>query len=119
MITQKINQQFKQKVKAFKPDIIWVFKGMEILPSSLEWARKQSIKLINYNPDNPFIFTGKGSGNSNVTNSIGLYDLHFTYNFAIKKELEERFQSKVAYLPFGYELPSGIQRAMPGTKGSN
>jgi spore maturation protein CgeB len=109
-ITKSINQQFKQKVESSKPDVIWVFKGMEILPSSLEWARKLSIKLVNYNPDNPFIFTGKGSGNSNVTDSIALYDLHFTYNFAIKNELEERFQSRVSYLPFGYELPAGIQQ---------
>jgi spore maturation protein CgeB len=108
-ITQRINEQFKQQITGFRPDIVWVFKGMEILPSSLEWARKQAVKLVNYNPDNPFIFTGKGSGNKNVADSIGLYDLHFTYNLAISEELKDRFLARVAYLPFGYEFPAGVR----------
>lgn len=103
-IHQKINNQFKQIVTEFKPEIIWVFKGMEITPASLKWAKQQGIKLVNYNPDNPFIFTGKGSGNANITNSIGLYDFHFTYNLEIQKELQEKYQAKTAFLPFAYDV---------------
>ena len=77
---------------------------MEITPDSLEWAKKKKIKLVNYNPDNPFIFSGRGSGNSNVTNSISLYDLHFTYNLSVKEKLEKEFQSKDCFLPFGFDL---------------
>jgi hypothetical protein len=75
---------------------------MEIFPESLQWAKQKGIKLVSFNPDNPFIFTGKGSGNSNVTQSIPLYDLHFTYNHEIEQQLREKYRSKIAYLPFGF-----------------
>jgi len=81
-IYREINDLFREKVKQASPDIIWVFKGMEIFPETLRWAKKEGIKLVNYNADNPFIFSGKGSGNKNVTGSIGLYDLHMTYDKA-------------------------------------
>ena len=60
-IIKQINDRFKTAVEQFKPDIIWVFKGMEILPGSLEWAKAKSIFLVNYNGDSPFIFSGMGS----------------------------------------------------------
>jgi spore maturation protein CgeB len=107
-IHQKINDQFKQIVNEFKPEIIWVFKGMEITPASLKWAKQQGIKLVNYNPDNPFIFTGKGSGNANITNSISLYDFHFTYNLEIQKELQEKYNAKTGFLPFAYDMSQNL-----------
>src|ERR1700709_2858403 len=90
-IYESINSQFLNTVERFGPDTVWIFKGMEISPASLNYLRSKNIKLANYNPDNPFIFTGKGSGNKYVTDSIGLYDLHFTYNLEVKKRLEEEF----------------------------
>lgn len=107
-IHQKINTQFKEIVIAFKPDVIWVFKGMEITPDSLQWAKQKGIKLVNYNPDNPFIFTGKGSGNANITNSIDLYDFHFTYNLEIKKQLEEKHKAKTGFLPFAFDVSDDL-----------
>ncbi len=103
-IHKKINIQFKQIVNEFKPEIIWVFKGMEITPTSLKWVKQQGIKLVNYNPDNPFVFTGKGSGNANITNSIDLYDYHFTYNLEIQKELKEKHKAQTGFLPFAYDM---------------
>jgi len=103
-IIRHINKLFRQAVQDFKPDTIWVFKGMEIFPSSLEWAKRAGIVLVNYNPDNPFLFTGKGSGNKNITQSIPIYDLHFTYNQDVQNKLKEVYQARTAYLPFGFEL---------------
>jgi spore maturation protein CgeB len=107
-IYQKINSRFKVKVEEFKPDFIWVFKGMEIAPESLSWAKSRGIKLINYNPDNPFIFTGRGSGNKNVKNSLELFDLHYTYSLDILEQLQERKNFISKLLPFAYELPEDI-----------
>ncbi len=103
-IISKINGLFKMAVEQFKPDLIWVFKGMEITPDSLEWTKKKKIKLVNYNPDNPFIFLGPGSGNKNVTNSIPIYDMHFTYNLSVRERLEKDYHAATAFLPFGYDL---------------
>ena len=91
-------------VENFKPETILVFKGMEIFPETLLHFKNKNIKLVNYNPDNPFIFTGKGSGNSNITSSIKLFDLYITYDNDIQMRLFE-IGVNSAILPFGYELP--------------
>jgi spore maturation protein CgeB len=103
-IYSTINKQFKKLVENERPDVIWIFKGMEIFPESLEWAKKRRIKLVNYNPDNPFLFSGRGSGNSNITRSIAIYDLHFTYNLAVKKRIESELNIKTSLLPFGFDI---------------
>jgi spore maturation protein CgeB len=104
----KINSDLKALVDTWQPDIVWIFKGMEILPDTLKWMAKKGVKLTNYNPDNPFIFTGKGSGNSNITRSINLYDFHFTYNLDIREQLGKLTGKPVYYLPFGYELSDSL-----------
>lgn len=102
-IFRKINAQFKEAVLKYRPDVIWIFKGTEIFPDSLKWAKEQNVKLVNYNPDSPFIFSDKGSGNQHVTDSISLYDLHLTYHMGVKKELEDQFHCKAAILPFAFD----------------
>ena len=99
-----INREIIESIRIFKPNIVWVFKGMEVLPQTIVWMKKQGIKVVNYNPDNPFLFTGKGSGNINVKTSIGLYDLHFTYNLEIKKQIEQKYHLPCYWLPFGFEI---------------
>lgn len=103
-IYEKINRELITNIEYFQPDIIFVFKGMEISAETLKYAKKKNIKLINYNPDNPFVFSGNGSGNSNITNSIGVYDVHFTYNSLIKTQLEEKFNIPTYILPFAFDI---------------
>jgi spore maturation protein CgeB len=103
-IYNSINKKFEQQVETIKPDAILLFKGMEIFPQSLKWAQSQGIKLINYNPDNPFLFSGSGSGNKNIKDSIALYDLHLTYNMDVKKEMEAMYRIPTEILPFGFNI---------------
>ncbi len=102
-IYSAINSEFKKCAAAFNPDIIWVFKGMEIFPESLNWAKRRGAKLVNFNGDNPFFFSGSGSGNSNVTLSIPLYDLHLTYDTSVKVEFDRR-KVRSFLLPFGFDV---------------
>ncbi len=103
-IVKKINNHAIDFVDKFSPDIIWIFKGMEILPQTLVFWRSKGIKLVNYNPDNPFIFSDRGSGNLNITNSINLYDCHFTYNLEIKNVLEVKHKVRTVLLPFACDV---------------
>ena len=103
-ILTRINKELVGTIVENKPDVIFVFKGMEIFPETLKWIRKKGIKLVNYNPDNPFVFSGKGSGNKNITESIGLYDLHFTYDIDVKHRIEKEFGIRSVILPFGFDL---------------
>ncbi len=84
-------------------DLIWVFKGMELTPQTVQTLKKQTSRLINFNPDNPFIFSGKGSGNKNITQSIHLYDEHFTYDHEVKSRIESQFGIKCTLVPFGFD----------------
>ena len=84
-------------------DLIWVFKGMELKPQTLKTLKKQTTRLINFNPDNLFIFSGKGSGNKNICQSIHLYDEHFTYDHEVKCKIESEFGIKCTLVPFGFD----------------
>ena len=105
-IQQKIARELIAKAEACRPDPILVFKGMRILPSVLQELKAKGFFLANYNPDHPFIFSSRGSGNANVTRSIGLYDLHFCYNLEVQRKIEQDYGIRTAFLPFGYELPA-------------
>jgi len=103
-IYARLNRQVMDTIDVHPPDVVWVFKGMEVFPETLAAIRARGIPLVNYNPDNPFLFSGRGSGNANITRSIGLYDLHFTYNLSIEKRLRAEFRARTAWLPFGFEV---------------
>lgn len=109
-IYTEINIKLKAKIIEYAPEIILVFKGMEVFPQTLQFAKNHGIKVVNYNPDNPFIFSGKGSGNKNVTNSFRFYDLHFTYNMEVKNKIEKEYKLPVKILPFGFEVDEDLYR---------
>jgi spore maturation protein CgeB len=103
-ISRTINNEVCQQVESFKPDVMWVFKGMEISPATIKWVRERGVKLVNYNPDNPFVFTGRGSGNKNITHSIGLYHLHLTYDENIRQRIVMEYNIPCQILPFGFDV---------------
>lgn len=107
-VYKEININLKHNVESFRPNCILIFKGMEIFPETLDFCKSRGILLANYNPDNPFIFSGRGSGNSNITKSIDKYSIHFTYSLEIADQLKIKTNSSVFSLPFGYELDDDI-----------
>ncbi len=112
-ILRKIDRELRETIDRFRPDVVLVFKGMEITPAALTWIRTQRILLVNYNPDNPFIFSSIGSGNKNISRSIPLYDLHVTYNLEIKKRLESAGYP-TAFMPFGFDISETIYETCAG-----
>jgi len=107
-ILQVINKEIIKEIKHVQPDFLFIFKGMEVSPATLKAVKEMGIKTFNYNPDNPFIFSSKGSGNKNVTNSISLYDFHFTYNLEVKRTIEEKYQIPAYWLPFGFDISEAL-----------
>ncbi len=107
-IYKKIARRLIEKATSFRPDVLLVFKGMRILPEALTALKRRGIRLANYNPDHPFLFSSRGSGNANVSNSIGLYDLHFCYSRDVQRRIGRDFGIATAFLPFGYELAPAV-----------
>ncbi len=102
-IYKKINKEFIEFIETQQPDVVWVFKGMELFPETLAYIKTKGIIVCCYNPDHPFIHSGKGSGNSNVVRSFGHYDFHFVYGLDFIKECEQKGVD-VYPLPFAYDL---------------
>src|SRR5579863_7076280 len=98
-----VNKELIRQADLIKPDVIWVFKGMEIYPATLKLLGKK-YALVNYNPDHPFVIASSGGGNKNVRDSVGLYRLHFCYNSNLQKQIEKDYKIPVVFLPFGYDL---------------
>lgn len=110
-IYKRISRELQSEIIGFSPSVVWVFKGMEVESWLLKWATRNNIKLVNFNGDNPYIFTGRGSGNKNVTNGLNLYDLHFTYNRSVLKKLVAAGLNAF-FLPFGFEVSESLYNAL-------
>lgn len=98
-----VNKDLIVYAKKIKPLVILVFKGMELFPQTVEELKKYTNFLVNYNPDHPFHFYSKGSGNKNVREAIQLYDLYGTYARKIAAELKSTYHVNSFVLPFGYD----------------
>lgn len=98
----QIQNKIKDEVVKRNPDTILVFKGMEITPNTLEWIKLKGIKIINYNPDHPFIFSGRGSGNKNVSDSIRQFDYYCSYADDVVNKLKNLGVQSVK-IPFGFD----------------
>ncbi|MCB0518000.1 MAG: glycosyltransferase family 1 protein [Lewinellaceae bacterium] len=103
-IYDRISEELLARVDTEQPDVVWIFKGMRILPKTIQAIRDMGAKTANYNPDHPFFFSGPGSGNRYVTEAIGLYDLHLCYSHEVQRRIEREHGIPTAFLPFAFEL---------------
>lgn len=101
-ILKIIQKKLKEFILENNPKVVLVFKGMEITPNTLLWIKNRGIKLYNYNPDHPFVFSGRGSGNVNVSKSINLYDYYFSYAEDVVNDLI-KLGVKSQKIPFGFD----------------
>lgn len=107
----KVNKKILQLAREVNPDVIWIFKGMEFYPSTIKKLSEQFV-VVNYNPDHPYEFFSRGSGNKNVSGSIPYFHTYLTYSEKIAAELEQRFKVRTGILPFGYEYkPEALEKA--------
>jgi spore maturation protein CgeB len=100
---QPINKELFRYIAKKQYDVIVVFKGMALFPSSIEQLKKHTKFLCCYNPDHPFSFFSEGSGNANIRDSISHYHLYISYAQTISKEVKERYGVDTATIPFGYD----------------
>jgi len=107
MLRYGFNRRLQAKVKEWAPDLIFVFKGIDLTPETLQVIRKlvPSPLLLNWNPDSPFDF-GTSNTSPNLIKSIPLYDVYFTWNADLISPLREAGARRVEYLPFGYDPES-------------
>jgi len=84
-------------------DVILVFRGLQLFPSTIETLKQKCSLLVNYNPDHPLTFFSEGSGNHHITNSIPLYDVHVSYSQSIVQKIKQQYQLPAFQIPFGFD----------------
>jgi spore maturation protein CgeB len=97
-----INTKLIQCVEATKPDIIWVFKGMELFPKTIQLLSQKAV-IANYNPDHPFFTNSRGGGNKNVKLNFPFYHIHFCYQKKLVTQINDEFKIKAVHLPFAFD----------------
>ena len=102
-IFKRINTIIQSEIVNFKPDVLLVFKGIEISTDTLLLAKKTGAIVVNYNPDSPYVFISYGNGKKSISKNLYLYDYHFTYNYEILDKLISEGQ-RVFLLPFAAEV---------------
>jgi spore maturation protein CgeB len=110
-VVKQIQSKIKHFINEINPSIVLVFKGMEVTPKTLWWIKMKGIKIYNFNPDHPFIFSGRGSGNRNVSKSIFLYDTYFSYASDVIFELNKRGINSYK-IPFGFDSNGFLYRSL-------
>ncbi|WP_231427107.1 glycosyltransferase [Pedobacter sp. Leaf250] len=100
---KNINQKVLETAVSLRPQVILIFKGMELKPETIKVLKSNCSLLCNYNPDHPFKFYSKGAGNSNVADSLSLFDIYFSYSNSICKQLKADYNVTSNCIPFGYD----------------
>ena len=89
-IYRQANKHLLNNCNSLRPDVVWVFKGVEIMPETILDLKKLGILTANFNPDHPFIRTSVCHGFRNVPDCVPLYDIYFTYSSELAKSLGSR-----------------------------
>lgn len=117
-LLKPLNEKLQQYLQNKKFEVILVFKGMQLFPETIQYLKRHTKILTNYNPDHPFHFFSSGSGNKNVLNSIKYYDIYFSYATQITSQLKEKFGVLAYTIPFGYHTINAVTfRETPEFKG--
>jgi hypothetical protein len=83
-------------------DFMFVMKGTDLKAVTLKRIKinNPSIKLICFNPDDPF---NKASSNSDILATIPLYDYYCIWTKYLDNQLLEAGAKQIIYLPFGID----------------
>ena len=96
---KEFNLAIKKKITAFQPQVLFVYKGVFVLPETLNFAKQHNCKLVLFYPD--VSFTAHGP---NIPNAIPLYDLVFTTKTFGIKDMSAKYGIKhTFFIPHGFD----------------
>lgn len=97
-----INKKVLFKASKFKPDLVFFIKSESIYSKTIYKLKQMGSKVINFYPDNPFVFWN-GNSNSNVLNSLPYYDCFLSWSKALIPIIKTAGAKDVYYFPFAYD----------------
>lgn len=81
-----LNKELLLQLEIYKPDVLLISKGINIFPETLRAFQKQSVMILNWNPDD---FFNPANSSDHLRSSIGLYD----YVFSARKHLFAEYKA--------------------------
>jgi len=103
-IISRLNADFLSQVRAHKPDLIFVYRGTHLTPTTLRSIRKElpDCRLVGYNNDDPFSHTQPRYLWRYFMASIPEYDLMLAYRHANLDDLRRAGARKVELMRSWY-----------------
>jgi len=96
---REYNDAIIKKISAFQPQVVFVYKGMFVLPDTLHFAKKNNCHLVLFYPD--VSLTAHGA---NIPNCLPLYDEIFTTKtFGIKDMSSKYGINNTFFIPHGFD----------------
>lgn len=106
---KEYNNRILEHAKVFDPQIVFVYKGAFVLPSTLFELRKRNYLLANFYPDVSFHNHG-----SLLQKTLPLYDLTFTTKTFGRHDMQEQLGiTQSVFIPHGFDPE--IHRPMEDT----
>jgi len=94
-----INSLLISEIDLFKPDVLFISKGVNIYPETLKLFKDKSIKIANWNPDD---FFNNLNSSKYLLNSLDLYDFVFSARKHLFDEYKFRGIKDPVYLEWYY-----------------
>jgi len=99
---KKQNNRLQEVLNMGNYNFLFVMKGTDIKPETLRLIKdvNPSLKLICFNPDDPF---NEASSNSDIVSAIPLYDYYCIWTRQLDYQLRKANANEIIYLPFGVD----------------
>ena len=96
-----MNERLVEKVNDFRPDLVFVLKGIFIFPETLRRVKENTNALLfNFNPDSPFTPV---NSSRYLLDSLTIYDCLFIWGKFLIPELQQAGANRVEYLSFAHD----------------
>ena len=96
-----VARELEELVRIEKPDIVLVFKGLEVgLEALTRMKRASDIPIANFNPDSPWEPRNTSFA---LRSALATYDHHFVWSRNLLARFKAAGARSVSYLPFGYD----------------